>query len=74
MCLSKVEEYEYISHVPYASTMGSLMYAMVCTKTDLLQVINIVSRYMHDPSRGHWEAVKWILRYIKGTINIGLVF
>ena len=29
---------------------------------------------MHDPDRGHWEAVKWILRYIKGIIDIELVF
>jgi len=29
---------------------------------------------MNDPGRGHWEAVKWILQYIKGTIDIGLVF
>ena len=29
---------------------------------------------MHDPGRGHWEALKWILRYIKDTIDIGLVF
>ena len=34
----------------------------------------MVSRYMHDPGQGHWEAVKWILRYIKGTIDVGLVF
>ena len=34
----------------------------------------MISRYMHDPTRGHWEAVKWILRYIKGIINVRLVF
>ena len=34
----------------------------------------MISRYMHDPDRGHWEAVKWILQYINGTIDIELVF
>ena len=34
----------------------------------------MVNRYMHDPGRGHWEAMKWILLYIKGIINVGLVF
>jgi len=29
---------------------------------------------MHDPGRSHWEAVKWVLWYIKGSIDIGLVF
>jgi len=29
---------------------------------------------MYDPGKGHWEAVKWILQYIKGTIDIGLIF
>ena len=29
---------------------------------------------MHDPDRGHWEAVKWALQYIKGTIDVGLIF
>ena len=43
-------------------------------KTDLLQVVSMASRYVHDPDMGHLEAVRWILRYIKGTINIGLVF
>ena len=33
-----------------------------------------VSRYIHDPGRGHWEAVRWIMRYIKGTADVVLVF
>ena len=39
-------EREYMSCVPYASVVGSLMYAMVCTRPDLTQVVNVVSRYM----------------------------
>ena len=68
-----VQEREYMTHVPYASAVGSLMYAMVCTRPNLSQAVSMVSRYMHDPGQGHWEAVKWTLRYIKGTIDVGLV-
>ena len=50
------------------------MYAMVCTRPDLSQAVSMVSRYIHDPGRGHWEVVKWILQYIRGTIDIDLVF
>ena len=47
---------------------------MVCTRPDLSQAVSMVSRYMHDLGQDHWEAVKWIMRYIKGTIDVGLVF
>ena len=40
------EEVEYMSHGPYASTIGSIMYAMVCTKPDITHVVSVVSRYM----------------------------
>ena len=60
MSLRSVQKREYMSHVPYASAVGSLMYAMVCTRPDLSQAVSMVSRYMHDPGQGHWEAVKWI--------------
>ena len=53
-----VEEREYMSHVLYASTVGSLMYAMMCTRSDLSQTVNMVNRYMRDSFRGHWKAVK----------------
>jgi len=69
-----VEEHKYMTHMPYASAAGNLMYAMVCTRPYLSQAVSMVSRYMQNPDRGHSEAVKWIRRYIKGTIDVGLVF
>ncbi|KAG8479441.1 hypothetical protein CXB51_029725 [Gossypium anomalum] len=54
--------------------VGSLIYAMVWTRHDISQAVGVVSRYMHDPGKGHWQAVKWILRYLRKTIDVGLVF
>ncbi|MCO5556292.1 hypothetical protein L7F22_009838 [Adiantum nelumboides] len=53
--------------IPYASTCGSLMYAMVATRPNIAHAVGVVSRYMSNPSKAHWEAVKCILRYSKGT-------
>ncbi len=61
-------------NVPYASVVGSLMYAMVCTRPDISQAVSLVSRYMHNPGKVHWHAAKWILRYIAGTVDVGLKF
>ena len=69
-----IEEHEYMTHVSYANTVGSLMYVMVYTGPDLSQAISMISRDMHDPDRDYWEAVKCVLRYIKGTINVSFVF
>ena len=69
-----IDDREYMSHVSYTSTVGSLMYTIVCTRPDLSQAVSMVSRYMHDPDKGHWKAVRWILRYIKDTVNVVLVF
>ena len=69
-----VEEREYMSQVPYASAVSNLMYAMVCTKPDLSHAVSMVTGYRHDPEKGHWKAMKWILGYIRGIVEIGLVF
>ena len=58
MSPTTVEEREYMTHISYASAVGSLMYTMAYTRPDLSQVVSMVSRYMHDPGRGHWKAVK----------------
>jgi hypothetical protein len=68
------DEQEYMTSVPYSSAVGSIMYAMVCTRPDISQAVSVVSRYMANPGKGHWQAVKWILRYLKGTMQFGLVY
>ncbi|KAE8708956.1 hypothetical protein F3Y22_tig00110332pilonHSYRG00622 [Hibiscus syriacus] len=68
------EEREYMKKVPYANAVGSLMHAMVCTRPYISQAVEVVSRYMHDPGEGHWQAVKWILRYFQQIVDVGLVF
>ena len=50
------------------------MYDMVCTRTDLAYTVSLVSRFMSDPGKQYWEAVKWILRYLRGTTKVGLLF
>ncbi|KAK9048691.1 hypothetical protein SSX86_032343 [Deinandra increscens subsp. villosa] len=47
---------------------------MVCTRPDLAYAVGIVSRYLSNPGKAHWEVVKWILRYLNGTAGYGLKF
>lgn len=61
-CTPQTEaEIEYMARRPYASAVGSLMYAMVCTRPDIAHAVSVVSRYMAHPGKEHWEAVKRIL-------------
>ena len=47
------EEMDYMSKVSYASTIGSLMYAMVCTRPDIAHVVGVVSSFMSRPGKQH---------------------
>ena len=60
--------------VPYASVVGSLMYAMLCIRPDICYVMGIVSRFQSNPGLGHWIAVKHILTYLRRTRNYMLVY
>ncbi|GAA0162317.1 transmembrane signal receptor [Lithospermum erythrorhizon] len=68
------EEKEYMSYVPYVSAVGSLMYAMVCTRLDLAHTVSVVSRFMEEPRKEHWQAVKRIFRYLRGTSDVSLSY
>ena len=68
------EEKAYMSRVPYSSAVGSIVYAMICTRPDIAQAVSVVSKYMANLGKEHWQAVKWILRYLKGTFDVHLEF
>jgi hypothetical protein len=58
----------------YASAVGSLMYAMVCTRPNIAHAMGVLSRYMSKPGKEHWTTVKRVFRYLCGTTNYGLCY
>ncbi|KAK9044682.1 hypothetical protein V6N11_058576 [Hibiscus sabdariffa] len=74
MCPSTSQERERMSQIPYASAIGSIMYAMICTRPNLSYALSMTSRYQANPSDGHWVAVKNILKYLRRTKDVFLVY
>uniref|UniRef100_A0A3Q7FH72 Reverse transcriptase Ty1/copia-type domain-containing protein n=1 Tax=Solanum lycopersicum TaxID=4081 RepID=A0A3Q7FH72_SOLLC len=74
MCPTTREEKDNMTKVSYSSIVGSLMYAMVCTRPDIAHAVGVVSRFLHNSRKEHWEAVKWILRYLRGISDEFLCF
>jgi hypothetical protein len=60
--------------VSYASAVGSIMYAQVCTHPDLAFVTGMLGRYQKNPGVSHWNGIKKVLRYIEGTKGLMLTY
>lgn len=73
-CSKIGNEIEDMAKVPYASVIGCLMYIMVCTCPDLAHVISQENKFMSKQGRHHQEMIKWILRYLRGSMQHGIVF
>ena len=63
-----------MSIVPYASAIGSIMYAMLCTRPDVSLAISMAGRFRSDPGVEHWAAVTNILKYLKRTKEMFLIY
>ena len=63
-----------MSVIPYASAIGSIMYAMLCTRPDVNLAVSLVGRYQSNPGKEDWTAVKNILKYLKRTKDMFLVY
>lgn len=68
------EEKLSMVNVPYANVVGSLMHLMICIRSDLAYSISVVSRFMANPDKEHWNDVKWILWYVKSTLSVSLLY
>ncbi|GJV53933.1 retrotransposon protein, putative, ty1-copia subclass, partial [Tanacetum coccineum] len=67
-------EVKRMQNVPYALAVGSIMYAVRCTRPDVAFAQNITSRFQQNPGELHWTAVKNILKYLKNTKDLFLVY
>ena len=63
-----------MKHIPYREAVGSLMYAAMGTRPDIAFATSTVAQFLENPGWAHWEAVKRIFRYLKGTRNVSLVY
>src|SRR4051812_47428067 len=73
-CPTTAEDREKMKDVPYASAIGSIMYAMLCTRPDVCLAISLAGRYQSNPGVDHLTAVKNILKYLKRTKELFLVY
>ncbi|GJW26796.1 retrotransposon protein, putative, ty1-copia subclass [Tanacetum coccineum] len=73
-CATTSAEMKRMQNVPYASAVGSIMYAVRCTRPDVAFAQNITSRFQQNPGEAHWTAVKNILKYLRNTKDTFLVY
>lgn len=60
--------------VPYQNAVGSVMYAMVCSRPDISYSIGQLSKFMGNPGRVHWTVMKALLKYLQHTSELGITF
>ena len=69
-CPTSPSKMEEMSQVPYQSLVGSLMYAMVCTRLDISQAVRVLSCYMSNLGRAHWDTVKKCFQILAGYLRV----
>ena len=67
-------ETKEMQKIPYASAVGSLMYAQVCMRLDIAYIIGMLGRYLSNPGLDYWKASKWAMRYLQRTKDFMLTY
>ena len=64
-CPSSYFERKSMENIPYASVVGSLMYAQVCTRPDIAFIVGVLGRYLSNLGQAHWVVAKKVMRYLQ---------
>ena len=67
-------ETKEMQKIPYASSVGSLMYAQVCTRLDIAYIVGMLGRYLSNPGLDHWKVAKQVMRYLQRTKDFMLTY
>nr|KYP71667.1 Retrovirus-related Pol polyprotein from transposon TNT 1-94 [Cajanus cajan] len=73
-CSTSEKDKEEMQKIPYASAVCKLMYAMVCTRSNIVHVVGIVSRFLSNSGKKHWKVMMGILRYLIDISRVCLCF
>ena len=68
------DEVPFGPEVPYLSAIGALIYLTSCTQPDIAFPVNLLARYSSAPNQRHWNDVKHVLCYLRGTTDMGLFY
>ena len=60
--------------VPYLNAIGALLYLAQCTRPDITFSVNLLARFSSAPTRRHWNGIKHLFRYLRGTKDLGLYY
>ena len=65
---------DVVNQKEYASIIGSLRYAINCTRPNIAYAIGVLSRFTSKPSRDYRQAIEWVMKYLSGTKSFGLFY
>ena len=68
------EEVQFMKSVPYLAAVGALMYLATTTRPDIAYTVGYLARFNSNPGLAHWQAVKHLLRYLKGTADYSITY
>ncbi|XP_049349794.1 secreted RxLR effector protein 161-like [Solanum verrucosum] len=73
-CPKNELEHKQMNDIPYASIVGSAMYAQTCTRPDISFVVGMLGSYQSNPGMDHWKSAKKVSRYLQGTSDHMLTY